>query len=750
MLRQACLPRNTRGPQLAEVRTPGEPSGPPVLAPHKTNEPGDVTSADHASSNDFWTAYQWWILGALITVGAYLRLVDLGLLSFRWDEDLSSLAAKAIAERGVPELPSGMVYLRSLAFLYVLAASGLVFGFSEWALRLPAALFGIALIPLAFAFGKRLFGVGVGLVLAALVTLSVWDIEFSRYARMYAPFGFFYLLTLLGIWRYRVVEQSLRGGVLCIAFALVAVSLHDLGYTLALAFLVPPLLAGRQALQEPRRLAVPAAAFGVVAAFFFVWGRIQGHYYNMAAIRADETAAAAGSAGADAAAAQAPGTDAALPGADSGAGPEQVGGALDVLLGAVERIASQLQPPPAPAFAALAESSPSAAVMIVAIPLLAALAFVISRRRSLDPASMLLLPAVAICCGVQLFNLALLAALALAFVKRRGIAGFRTVDFGAAVALIGAWFVLWLGLTLGLDLLAPGAGAREAVRQLLNYPAFFVFWGFPNEYPLMSIPALVGGLWIFDRVARERPDPAALFLVAVFALPTIMNGLFETRYQTYRYNVPFGPLFFAFVALGIVKWRETLAAWPAGGAVRVLHPREPALVTAGLAAAVLAFDMNPLRSWLATQRAYANEGALYSFFDLRGFRDFRSAVGYVIEHANAGDKILTFDCREYFNYFGRLDYCLVSGTYREGDELIQTYVDGGTYRDLYLSTPMIMNLDELKHVLHKTGGTKWLLASDSMLENLTAADAELRLFLEHSGEHVVHAALDDDTKVYRF
>src|SRR5690606_28264844 len=114
------------------------------------------------------------------------------------------------------------------------------------------------------------------------------------------------------------------------------------------------------------------------------------------------------------------------------------------------------------------------------------------------------------------------------------------------------------------------------------------------------------------------------------------------------------------------------------------------LVTAALVAAVVVFDMNPLRSWLATQRAYVNEGRLYALFDLRGFRDFRSAASYIAEHARTNDLIIAFDCREYFNCLGRLDYCIVSRTYREGDELIQTYVDDGARRDLYLATPMIM------------------------------------------------------------
>src|SRR5690606_41699766 len=56
---------------------------------------------------------------------------------------------------GIPELPSAMIYLRGLAFSYAMAASGMWLGFDEAALRLPAALVGIALIPLSFAFGDR-------------------------------------------------------------------------------------------------------------------------------------------------------------------------------------------------------------------------------------------------------------------------------------------------------------------------------------------------------------------------------------------------------------------------------------------------------------------------------------------------------------------------------------------------------------------------------------------------------------------
>src|SRR5690606_25049212 len=248
---EACVMETGR-PPLQGI----EAHGPQVAAPSSTGrasaldqsrDPGAAVAGLHPSERErMLEKLAPWILAALLAAGAVLRLIDLGQLSFRWDEDLSSLAAKAIAERGVPELPSGMIYLRSLPFLYVLAGSGALLGFDEWGLRLPSVLFGTATIGLAYVFGKRLFGTAVGLVLAALVTFSAWEIEFSRYARMYAPFEFFYVLTLLSIWRHLVADRRAPGAVLPIACALVALSLHDLAYTLALAFLLPLLIDGRR------------------------------------------------------------------------------------------------------------------------------------------------------------------------------------------------------------------------------------------------------------------------------------------------------------------------------------------------------------------------------------------------------------------------------------------------------------------------------------------------------------------------
>ena len=92
------------------------------------------------------------------------------------------------------------------------------------------------------------------------MAISPWDIDLSRYARFYTAFSTFYLLTLYAIWRYRVVETSTRGGVLCVLLAIAALSLHDLAYSLAIAFFVPLALRGPGAWRNPREWLWPLGA----------------------------------------------------------------------------------------------------------------------------------------------------------------------------------------------------------------------------------------------------------------------------------------------------------------------------------------------------------------------------------------------------------------------------------------------------------------------------------------------------------
>src|SRR5688572_14104246 len=359
-------------------------------------------------------AREWWPLAVIVAVGAFLRLTHLGALGFRWDEDLSGLAVRAILEKGVPELPSGMIYLRGGVFSHLMAASASLFGFSEFALRLPAALFGIALIIAAYFFGAALFGRLVGLVTAALLAVSFWDIDLARYARFYSAFSVLYVLTLYAIWHFRVKTQSTAGGVLCVALAVATMSLHDLAYSLALAFFFPLVLRGPAAWRSPREWLWPVTASAVLAGFYLAWNDY---------VLASRTLPAAA---ADAA------------GLGSGAEVDELDGSFVTL-------------PDMPLLTGMLDRE---ALFVPLLVLLAVgVAVLLGRRLRSAPYERVLLTLIAACAAVQLFNLALIGVLVLAFAKRTGLPSLRSGEVMAALALIGATFAAWVVavLALGID-----------------------------------------------------------------------------------------------------------------------------------------------------------------------------------------------------------------------------------------------------------------------------------------------------------
>jgi hypothetical protein len=67
---------------------------------------------------------------------------------------------------------------------------------SDFAMRLPAAIFGIAAVPMLYLLSRRLFSPQVALVAAAALTVSPLHLQYSQEARPYAIFVFFYLTML--------------------------------------------------------------------------------------------------------------------------------------------------------------------------------------------------------------------------------------------------------------------------------------------------------------------------------------------------------------------------------------------------------------------------------------------------------------------------------------------------------------------------------------------------------------------------
>jgi len=144
----------------------------------------------------------WWPLLGLLALAAALRLSTLTLQSFWYDEAYTpvhvlhaSLGATLHAWLGDENTPP-------LWYLTVWAVSR-AFGTGVLALRLPSALFGIALVGACWAIGAELGSRRTAATLAAIVAVNPLFVWYSQEARSYALYALAAAISLLCFLRAR-------------------------------------------------------------------------------------------------------------------------------------------------------------------------------------------------------------------------------------------------------------------------------------------------------------------------------------------------------------------------------------------------------------------------------------------------------------------------------------------------------------------------------------------------------------------
>lgn len=136
-------------------------------------------------------------LGIAATIGVLARLWGLSDLPLAVDEYYYVTSTELIREQGVPLFATGGYYFRGPIAQYAIAGMTGLFGTTGLTLRLPGVLFGLASVFLIYLYARRFVPVAVAAAVAAAVLLSSWEIEFSRFIRMYPGFQAATLLLLL-------------------------------------------------------------------------------------------------------------------------------------------------------------------------------------------------------------------------------------------------------------------------------------------------------------------------------------------------------------------------------------------------------------------------------------------------------------------------------------------------------------------------------------------------------------------------
>lgn len=146
-------------------------------------------------------------VGNSVPVFALLAAICVVILLFRlgypglWDidEGMHAAIAKSMVLSGdwvTPMFNGEPFYDKPAMFNWLVAASFSVFGFTDFAARLPAAVLGIGCVFLTYGIGRRFFGTAVGFLAGMILATSLEFMILSRMVIYDVPFAFFTTLSL--------------------------------------------------------------------------------------------------------------------------------------------------------------------------------------------------------------------------------------------------------------------------------------------------------------------------------------------------------------------------------------------------------------------------------------------------------------------------------------------------------------------------------------------------------------------------
>lgn len=157
-------------------------------------------------------------------VAAFLRIYHLGAESLWIDEGYSLRDAADIGSLGA---------VRPLYFTFLNIWSR--FGHSEFWLRLPSAIFGIAAVPVLYLVGRRIYSHRVGLMAALLMAISPLQIDHSQEIRMYSLITLIVVSEVLFFVDY-VQTGRIRNLLFCLACVGIGFLVFPLSVFMLLAF----------------------------------------------------------------------------------------------------------------------------------------------------------------------------------------------------------------------------------------------------------------------------------------------------------------------------------------------------------------------------------------------------------------------------------------------------------------------------------------------------------------------------------
>lgn len=183
-----------------------------------------------------------WAMVISITLGVYVRIIGLGKWPLCVDEYLIAKSVGNILQHGLPEFECGGYYNRGILYQYLAAFLQLFPGNKEFYLRIIPVFFNLLALHPLYQIGKK-FNQNIACLVVFLFCFSLWEIEFSRFARMYAPFQTLFLYYLLFFLK-AVLDKDSRSRNYCYLISVIGIFVHEAGIFLLLLNFIMLILLG--------------------------------------------------------------------------------------------------------------------------------------------------------------------------------------------------------------------------------------------------------------------------------------------------------------------------------------------------------------------------------------------------------------------------------------------------------------------------------------------------------------------------
>ncbi len=142
----------------------------------------------------------------VVFLGLWFRIKGLGKWPLAVDEFYIVKSIENILKYGIPKFEAGGFYERGLIYQYITAFLIFIGIKTELAARIIPVISNILVLPPIFLLAKKISGKFLAFSITVLFCFSLWEVEFARFARMYAPFQALYIWYVYFL--YRVVIEK--------------------------------------------------------------------------------------------------------------------------------------------------------------------------------------------------------------------------------------------------------------------------------------------------------------------------------------------------------------------------------------------------------------------------------------------------------------------------------------------------------------------------------------------------------------